>query len=135
MKWAIELGENEIEYHPRKEIKGQLLADFLVELDDSSTRDPKDVSSTPDETPGELWHMYVDRASQKGQCGAGVLLISPKGIELSYARRLRFEVTNNEAEYEALYAGLKLALQMEATKISVFGFSYNCKPSPWGLSS
>lgn len=34
MKWAIELGEHEIEYVPWKAIKGQTLADFLIEMKD-----------------------------------------------------------------------------------------------------
>jgi hypothetical protein len=31
-KWAIELGEHDITYKPRVSIKGQALADFLVEI-------------------------------------------------------------------------------------------------------
>lgn len=31
-KWAIELGEHDISYHPRVSIKGQALADFLLEI-------------------------------------------------------------------------------------------------------
>lgn len=31
-KWAIELGEHEINYAPRNAIKGQVLADFIAEL-------------------------------------------------------------------------------------------------------
>lgn len=32
MKWAIELGEFDIEYLPRTAIKGQAIADFLADL-------------------------------------------------------------------------------------------------------
>lgn len=31
-KWAIELGEHDISYHPRISIKGQALVDFLLEI-------------------------------------------------------------------------------------------------------
>jgi hypothetical protein len=35
VNWAIELGQFDIEFHPRTTIKGQALADFLIELSDS----------------------------------------------------------------------------------------------------
>ncbi|GJZ08660.1 reverse transcriptase domain-containing protein [Tanacetum coccineum] len=62
-KWSIELGEYAIYYRPRISVKGQILADFIVE------RPEEDSWTLP-------W---------------------------------RFEATNNEAEYEALIAGLRIA--------------------------
>nr|GEW48958.1 hypothetical protein [Tanacetum cinerariifolium] len=44
--------------------------------------------------------------------GAGQILTNPKGVEFTYALRFRFDTTNNEAEYEALIAGLRIAEQM-----------------------
>ncbi|GJW58881.1 reverse transcriptase domain-containing protein [Tanacetum coccineum] len=44
--------------------------------------------------------------------GARLILINPEGAEFTYAMRFRFEATNNEAEYEALIAGLRIAEQM-----------------------
>jgi hypothetical protein len=32
VNWAVELGQFDIEFHPRTAIKGQVLADFLVEF-------------------------------------------------------------------------------------------------------
>ena len=32
LKWAIELGQFDIDYKPRTEIKGQALADFIAEF-------------------------------------------------------------------------------------------------------
>ena len=32
LKWAIELSEYRIEYQPRLSIKGQVMADFIVEI-------------------------------------------------------------------------------------------------------
>ncbi|GJZ03920.1 reverse transcriptase domain-containing protein [Tanacetum coccineum] len=43
---------------------------------------------------------------------AGLILTNPEGMEFTYALRFRFDATNNEAEYEALIAGLKIAKQM-----------------------
>ncbi|GKE57902.1 reverse transcriptase domain-containing protein [Tanacetum coccineum] len=44
--------------------------------------------------------------------GAGLILINPKRIEFTYALRFEFNASNNEAEYEALIAGLHIAKQM-----------------------
>ena len=41
-----------------------------------------------------------------------MILISPKGHKIHYAIRFGFKVSNNEAEYEALIAGLRLALEL-----------------------
>ncbi|GJU80215.1 reverse transcriptase domain-containing protein [Tanacetum coccineum] len=49
--------------------------------------------------------------------------ISPdirKVKEYTYALRFEFETTNNEAEYEALLAGLRIAQEMEITKVAIF---------------
>ncbi|GJT48973.1 reverse transcriptase domain-containing protein [Tanacetum coccineum] len=51
--------------------------------------------------------------------GAGLILTNPEGVEFTYAMRFRFEATNNEAEYEALIAGLRIAEQMGVKNIQV----------------
>ncbi|XP_071714721.1 uncharacterized protein [Rutidosis leptorrhynchoides] len=51
--------------------------------------------------------------------GAGLVLASPSGEEHTYALRFNFEVTNNEAEYEALFTGLNIAHKMHVTKLHV----------------
>ncbi|GJU86593.1 reverse transcriptase domain-containing protein [Tanacetum coccineum] len=43
---------------------------------------------------------------------AGLILTNPEGMEFTYALRFRFDATNNEAEYEALIAGLRIAKQI-----------------------
>ncbi|XP_071926041.1 uncharacterized protein [Coffea arabica] len=44
------------------------------------------------------WTLYVDGASSKEGCGAGLLLISPTREELPYALRFDFRASNNESE-------------------------------------
>lgn len=63
IKWAIELGEHEIEHLPCKMIKGQAWADFLVEMDNEGI-DPDNSFDTnlPEDHP-KLWEMFVDRVS------------------------------------------------------------------------
>ncbi|GKD51118.1 reverse transcriptase domain-containing protein, partial [Tanacetum coccineum] len=60
----------------------------------------------------EEWVLYTDRASSTKGSGAGLVLISPTKTEYTYALRLNFKSTNNQAEYEALLAGLKIAKKM-----------------------
>ncbi|XP_014660527.1 uncharacterized protein LOC106804276 [Setaria italica] len=51
--------------------------------------------------------------------GAGVVLISPKGNTLRYAIRLHFKASNNDTEYEALVNGLRIAIELGATRLYV----------------
>ncbi|GJV70845.1 reverse transcriptase domain-containing protein [Tanacetum coccineum] len=51
--------------------------------------------------------------------GAGLILISPKGTEFTYALRFQFTTSNNEAEYEALIAGIWIAAQMGVCNVQV----------------
>ncbi|GJT33445.1 reverse transcriptase domain-containing protein [Tanacetum coccineum] len=55
---------------------------------------------------------HQDGSSYINGFGAGLILTNPEGVEFTYAMRFRFEATNNEAEYEALIAGLWIAKQM-----------------------
>nr|GFD34066.1 reverse transcriptase domain-containing protein [Tanacetum cinerariifolium] len=52
------------------------------------------------------WILFIDRSSCTDGLRAGLILTNPEGMEFTYALRFRFEATNNEAEYEALIAGL-----------------------------
>nr|GFB83279.1 reverse transcriptase domain-containing protein [Tanacetum cinerariifolium] len=49
--------------------------------------------------------------------GAGLILTNPDGVEFTYALRFQFAASNNEAEYEALIAGLRIATQMGVKNI------------------
>ncbi|GAV81691.1 RVT_3 domain-containing protein, partial [Cephalotus follicularis] len=49
--------------------------------------------------------------------GAGLVLTSPDGWNLEYDLRFGFKATNNEAEWEALIAGLTIAKQLEVQKL------------------
>ncbi|GKC54446.1 reverse transcriptase domain-containing protein, partial [Tanacetum coccineum] len=67
----------------------------------------------------EEWVLYTDGASSAKGSGAGLVLISPTKTEYTYALRLNFESTNNQAEYEALLAGLRIAKKMGVQSFSV----------------
>ena len=61
--------------------------------------------------------MYTDGASSREGLGAGLILTSSEGEEVTYALRFDFHTSNNNAEYEALLAGLCLAKQMGAKAV------------------
>ena len=63
--------------------------------------------------------MYTDGSSCQEGSGAGLILTSPEGMEFTYALRFEFDTSNNEAEYEALLAGLRIAEKMGVKDISV----------------
>ena len=52
--------------------------------------------------------------------GAGVVLVSPEGGKFQYAVRLHFPASNNVAEYEALISGLRIAIDIGATRLYVY---------------
>ncbi len=52
-----------------------------------------------------------------------MVLISPQGDKFCYVLRLMFPCTNNAAEYEALLHGLRLAKEMNLTRVRCFGDS------------
>jgi ribonuclease HI len=56
--------------------------------------------------------MYFDGSLKLEVAGAWVLLISPKGEQIKYVLQIFWKVSNNEAEYEALLPGLRLAISL-----------------------
>ncbi|GKA80364.1 reverse transcriptase domain-containing protein [Tanacetum coccineum] len=113
-KWSVMLGEHNITYRPRTSVKGQILADFLIEKSDEN---PPDTSAV--ETPPEPWILFTDGSSCVDGSGACLILTNPKGAEFTYVLRFQFTASNNEAEYEALIAGLRIAAQMGVRNIQV----------------
>ncbi|VFQ66993.1 unnamed protein product [Cuscuta campestris] len=105
--------EFNIEYRPRSAIKGQALADFLVEM----TRLTPDLPVTkPTE---QWWEMAVDGASGPRGYGGGIVFSTPEGFKIYHAIVFNFKLTNNEAEYEALAGGLRLAQALKINRVSI----------------
>jgi ribonuclease HI len=114
-KWAVELGALNIDFKPRTVIKSQALVDFMAEWRENQL-------STPTERP-EHWVMYFDDSLKLEAAGEGVLLISPTGEQLKYVLQIFWKVSNNEAEYEALLHGLRLAASLGIKWLLVYGDS------------
>ncbi|XP_071926151.1 uncharacterized protein [Coffea arabica] len=116
-KWAVELAEHDVGYQPHTAIKAQILADFLTEGASLTLNELSPLRE--DAWPKEPWVLFVDGVSSKEESGAGLLLISPTGEELTYTLRFDFPASNNETEYEALLMGLRIAHQIGITAIKV----------------
>ncbi|XP_022013900.1 uncharacterized protein LOC110913371 [Helianthus annuus] len=120
-KWAIELGALDIEYRKRTAIKGQVIADFLAEIPEGETiLDPAIQDIPESSTARQTWKLYTDGSSSGKGSGAGLMLISPDEVRLMYALRFDSECSNNEAEYEALLVGLRMAQSMGTTRVDAY---------------
>ena len=114
IKWAIELSEFDIRYKPRAALKGQILADFIMEFTPAESTEATQLTS---DLP--IWRLSVDGAANAQGSGSGLILTSPDMIDVEYALKFGFQASNNEAKYEAVIAGLNLAHSMEADQLEV----------------
>jgi len=100
-QWAVELSEFDIHYEPR----GLINANFVVELSSIATHQ---------EGADFRWVLSVDGSSNQQGSGAGVILEGPDGLLIEQALRFAFKASDNQAEYEALIAGMLLAKEIGA---------------------
>ena len=121
------LGAFDIKYLPQTAIKGQVLADLEVEF----TKGARGSRAEEDKIPGvevllastpylSLWKLYMDGAANQKRFGIGIFLVSLKKITMEKSLRLGFLATNNEAEYEALLAGMIMVKNLEGKALEVF---------------
>ena len=76
------------------------MADFITEYTQSEGKGAEGLG---------LWSIHTDGSSNQHTGGAGVVIQTPERDNIECMIRLDFLTTNNEAEYEALVAGLDLA--------------------------
>ena len=107
-KWGTRLGSFDIRYRPRNAVKGQVLADFVAEFS------PKNDLEMVCHVENRPWRVFVDGASSAMGASTGIFILTSEGIRLEHSFRLGFKASNNEAEYEALIAGLKTTFDLGA---------------------
>ncbi|CAJ2674684.1 unnamed protein product [Trifolium pratense] len=110
LKWSLELSEFDIRYESRKALKAQVLADFVAEM----------TSSFPTVDGADKWTIFVDGASSATGAGAGIILENENGLLIEVSLALSFPTSNNQAEYEAFLAGLRLAEDLEAKEVKIY---------------
>ncbi|XP_043687586.1 uncharacterized protein LOC122638803 [Telopea speciosissima] len=134
--WAVELRKYDIKFQPRTAIKGQALADFIVECTFSET-EPEEVeleehdrrswemfinrssNAAGSEADRGSWEMIMDGLSNAAGSGTGFMITNPEGLWIQCALWFTFQASNNEAKYEALLAGLKVARTIQVTHLAV----------------
>src|SRR5664279_1651968 len=68
--------------------------------------------------------MYFDDLKRNEGAGADVVLTSPKGDKMRYVLHINFnKASNNDAEYEALLHGMRMAKACGATRLMIYGDS------------
>ena len=115
---------------PRTSVKGQVLADLVAEFAKlpeeievkQHDMDEKLVGLISTQDPSS-WRVYVDGAANQWGSGVGLVLISPKKITIEKSLRLRFLVTNNEAEYETLLMRMAMVKKMGEKIVKMFSDS------------
>jgi hypothetical protein len=117
-KWAYGLVVYDLVYESLKSIKGQIVADFIVEhrVDIEHDLDVGLILLT-------LQKLYFDGSTCSDGQGIGIVLISPNGAYFDIASRLEYFCTNNQAEYETLLFGLEIFECMDVKHVEPFGDS------------
>ncbi|KAF6151908.1 hypothetical protein GIB67_010482 [Kingdonia uniflora] len=115
-----------------KKVKGQAIANFLVDFPVDDPDWEKDVVDNKDEPPTVQseeksnwvtkngWKLLTEGSVGPAGSGVGIVLITPSNDRLKKSIHLNFEVTNNVAEYEVLIHGLDLVLTLGVAELSVY---------------
>ncbi|XP_015167179.1 uncharacterized protein [Solanum tuberosum] len=112
--------------------KAQALADHLAEnpIDEEykplKTYFPDEKVAFVGEDISEAYlgcRVFFDRAANHQGKGIGAVLVSESGQHYPMAAKLRFNCTNNMAEYEACILDLKMAIDMNVYELLVIGDS------------
>ena len=126
-KWGTILEAFDIKYMPRTSIKGQVLANLVVEFVETSCESEIQVQHIDGKSVGSIapqessrWKVYVDgEANQRGS-EVGLVMISPEKLTIEKSLKLGFSATNNEAEYEALLEGMFMVQRMGRKAVKMF---------------
>ncbi|XP_073360792.1 uncharacterized protein [Aegilops tauschii subsp. strangulata] len=77
-KWAIEMGPPNLKYVPRTSFKSQALGDFI--------NDTTELQTPEEKLDNTYWTIHFDGSKQLEVSGAGVILTSPREMNLSRVR-------------------------------------------------
>lgn len=91
MKWFIESSEFVMQNLSRLALKAQVLSDYVLEMTFS-----ENIREELEHKSNISWKLFVDGSSNQFEIGARIILISSDNIEISYALRFEFKVSNNK---------------------------------------
>ena len=129
-KWGTILGAFDIKYMPRTSIKGQVLADLVVELAESPLKEEREKHNMDEKSVGMVslqetlsWKVYVDGVANQKGFGVELVVISPEKIIIENSLRLGFSATNNETKYETLLVEMTMVQKMRRRTVEIFSYS------------
>ena len=129
-KWGSILGAFNIKYMPRTFVKGQVLADLVVEFAETPLEEKVEKQNMDGKSIGLIslpeplsWKIYIDGAANHRGFGVGLVLISPERIMIEKSLRLGFSATNNEVQYEILLVGMTMVQKMGGKVVEIFSNS------------
>ena len=99
-----------------KPMKGQIVADFIVEhwINEQPNLDVGYLTFTP-------WKLHFDGSVCRSGCGVEVIIISPNRAVFEALNRLDQDCTNNQTEYEALLFSLQILHDMGVKHAEAYG--------------
>ena len=108
----------------KKVVKERAIVDFLAQnpLTDEEEWELEFSDEYLEATEVHGWKIHFDGAVNN-RAGIGVILITPEGEMIPMVKRLKFEVMNNKAEYEACIFGLKALRSVGAENVTINGDS------------
>ncbi|XP_074361821.1 uncharacterized protein LOC141701983 [Apium graveolens] len=85
---------------------------------------PKIQSGEEKETSNRnSWTLYIDGSATAERSGDGLILSSPGGFTIQQAITFAFKAKNNQADYEALLFGLRLAKSLGVRRLTIYSDS------------
>ena len=127
-RWALLLSEYDISLVMPTVVRSQALADLLAIC--LRKKEEKMLEEIPGEVGGvnicgeePEWMLMFNGTPSNPHGGAGVVLANEKGRSLFFMFKFEFPRANNEAEYEALILGLKMAQEIRVRRVQVRGDS------------
>ena len=90
-KWILALSEFDLKYESAKVVKGQVMADFVVQHCGPEL-------AVVDVAP---WTLFFDGSSCGVGSGLGIVLVLPRGTTFEFSFPIEASATNNQAEYRA----------------------------------
>lgn len=115
MKWSIKLTQYGILFKSWPAIKGQAIADYIVEF-----------MYRPIEY--QMWEMHMDgvanhRVKPSREAGARITFSGPDNYKVKFTIKFSFHASNKEADYEAMTHSLEIAKDLEIKKLKVYSDS------------
>lgn len=118
-KWAIELGQHKIIYRHMTSIKAQALADFVAKFTLVAQSTKEETSSQIPPKNSRLWKLYVDELSNIHGAGVRMVMQTLEGSIIKQALKLGFKAINNEVDYKALIARLKVMKELNVNDLVI----------------